>query len=157
MGFFKSAKGLVSHIIDLRVHRWADLNGHIKTNNYFWSLAKKLLKVPGSSVQADDFEAAVQRQGISLEILSEQAEYYKNWALLFVGLSALLMAYAALLCYLHNWMGLCIDLALMVYTLCTAFRFHFWHFQISTQKLGCSLKEWAQFLRKTHSDNSRRS
>jgi intracellular multiplication protein IcmV len=54
------------------------------------------------------------------------------------------LGYAVWLAFQRAWLGLLPTLAISVSVLSQAFRYHFWLFQIKTQKLGCTLNDWFQ-------------
>lgn len=145
MGFFSGFKKIASQVVDVRVDRWANLQGNKDTAVYFFNLARKLLKSPPPS-KLDDFERVVEEQALTDAVLQEKSEKYKALATLFVFFAGLLLIYTIILICLGNFMGMCISAALVIYALAQAFRFHFWHFQISQRKLGCSLSEWYRFV-----------
>jgi intracellular multiplication protein IcmV len=155
MGFFKSIAKLGGHIVDIRVDRWFNLQGHQDNLRYLSNLARQLLKSPAvadPNNTAKSFDAVIDRDGLTPAWLNQQSQHYKNIALLFVGLAAILFIYSLVLIYLGNWMGLCISAALIVYAFSQAFRFHFWHYQILKRSLDCTPKEWARFVTRNNSD-----
>ncbi len=145
MGFFSGFKKIASQVVDVRVDRWANLQGNKDTALYFFNLARKLLKSAPPS-KLDDFERVVEEQALTNAVLQEKSEKYKALAMLFVFFAGLLFLYTIILICLGNFMGTCISAALIIYALSQAFRFHFWYFQISQRKLGCSLSEWYRFV-----------
>jgi hypothetical protein len=73
-------------------------------------------------------------------------------AIFFLGGALFLFIFSLILFFLANFMGLCISVALIIYALSQAFRFHFLHFQILKRNLECTPKEWAHFVKKGISD-----
>jgi intracellular multiplication protein IcmV len=152
MGFFSGFRKIASQVVDVRVDRWANFKGNKDTAVYFFNLASKLLK-PSPPSKLEDFESVVEAQALTESVLQAQSEKYKALATLFVLFAGLLFIYTFILIFLGNFMGMCISAALVIYALAQAFRFHFWHFQISQRKLGCSFSEWCRFI----SDSKRTS
>ncbi len=145
MGLFSGFRKFASQIIDIRVDRWMNFQGNKDNALYFFNLARQLLKrSPPAPLEA--FEKVVEEHALSDADLQEKSEKNKAIALLFVFCAVLLLLYTTVLICLGNFMGTCISAALVVYALSQAFRFHFWHFQISQRKLGCSLSEWYRFV-----------
>lgn len=145
MGLFSGFKKIASHIVDIRVDRWVNFKDNKDTAIYLVNLARQLLK-PAPPSKLDDFERVVEEQALTETTLQEKSEKYKALAMLFVFVAVLLLLYTIVLICLGNFMGTCISAALVIYALSQAFRFHFWHFQISQRKLGCSLSEWCRFV-----------
>lgn len=143
MGFFKTTRKVLGRAIDIRFDRWIDLDSIKKNSNYFWDRTKHLFKAEVAS-REETFEEAVERLALTPEQLVLQATRYRYLALFFLVITMLLGAYGLFLAYQGNWMGTVISFSLGSYALALAFRFHFWNFQISAQKLGCSLEEWYQ-------------
>ncbi len=146
MGFWSRTKKIVGHAVDLRFDRWADLEGIKRTSVYLWRQAKYLF-TPQKSQYTETFEAATERLALSDQELSEQALRYRSLFILFLIITSLLILYASIIAICGNWMGGIISVALSTYSLALAFQFHFWHFQITHKKLGCSIQEWYQSLR----------
>ncbi len=145
MGFFSGFRKFASQIVDVRVDRWMNFQGNKDNAAYLFNLAKGLFKrSPPAKLEA--FEQVVETQALSNADLHEKSEKYKALALLFVFFAILLLIYTTVLICLGNFMGTCISAALVIYALSQAFRFHFWYFQISQRKLGCSLSEWYRFV-----------
>ncbi len=145
MGFFSGFKKIASQVVDVRVDRWFNFKDNKDTAVYFVNLARQLLK-PAPPSKLEDFERVVEEQSLTDTDLQAKSEKYKALAMLFVFVAVLLLIYTVVLICLGNFMGTCISAALVIYALSQAFRFHFWHFQISQRKLGCSLSEWYRFV-----------
>lgn len=152
MGFFKKVGNALSHVVDFRVDRWFNVKGHQESVSYITTLARRLVRLPpylSPTSEEQSFETLVAREKLTNEWLRQQAARYQIFARWFVGATLLLFLYTLLLVYLRSWTALCITVALMIYTLSAAFRFHFLYFQILQRQLTCTPKEWGQFMLKT--------
>jgi len=145
MGFWSSTRKVLGHAVDLRADRWLDYEGLKRSTVYILSQTKKLF-TPETAHKSESFEEAVDRLDLSPQALSEQSDRYNYIAIFFLITTAALLAYALLTVLLGNWLGAGITFALSLYSLSLAFRFHFWHFQISQRKLGCSVRDWARCI-----------
>lgn len=151
MGLWKKTTSLLGHVVDFRVDRWVDLSYLKKSSAYYVEESKRLFTAQQPQ-QEEEFEEAVLRLALSPEDLSQQSKRYAYMAVLFIAIGALIFSYALLLVFLKNWMGSIICFALTLYALTLAFRSHFWHFQMSQKKLGCSVSEWFKSLIKGKRD-----
>lgn len=141
MGLWKGTKKTVGHMIDLRVEQWVDFSTFKNMNLFLWDHLKTLFTIKKTQ-HPENFEEAVDRLALSKEALTKQSKRYLKLSLFFLLMTAALIIYALVLYKWHNWMGTIICFSLSLYALSLAFRFHFWHFQISQEKLGCSVWEW---------------
>lgn len=155
VGLLKSISKLAGHIVDIRVDRWFNIGGHKDNISYLTKLIGRIFKLPAKDapqITDPSFEEIVKRDALTPNALNEQSQYYKMFSIVFLAVALLLFVYSLLLLYFQNFMGLCISVALIIYTLSLAFRFHFWHFQILKRNLNCTPQEWAQFVKKGVSD-----
>jgi intracellular multiplication protein IcmV len=141
VGFWKKTVNVVGHIIDFKIDRWIDLDYLKKSSNYYVQETKRLFTVKKAE-QDEPFEEAVQRFSLSTEDLNQQAKRYAYMSVLFLSVGVLFFLYALFLTMGKHWMSSVISFSLMIYSLALAFRSHFWYFQISQKKLGCTANEW---------------
>jgi len=145
VGFLKKTKNLVGHFLDFRVDQWIDLDYLKKSSSYYLQETKRLF-APKKPEQEEHFEDAAKRLALSAEDLNQQAKRYAYMAILFLSVGVLFLLYAAFLAFSKHWMSTIISCSLMLYAFTLAFRSHFWYFQISQKKLGCTAGEWLQSL-----------
>lgn len=143
MGLLKTSRKILLRTFDFRVDRWLDLETLKKNYSFFWQRTKYLFKADVAKTE-ETFEDAANRLNLTSEELANQAIRYRYLAFFFLSLVFGFGCYGLFLAYYGNWMGSVISFALGSYALALAFRFHFWNFQISEQKLGCTLEEWYQ-------------
>ena len=145
MGLWKGTKKVVGHMVDVRVDRWIDLTSLQNSTRYFWDRTKSLFSIQ-TAEHPESFEEAVDRMGLSPETVTKQSERFLRLSLFFVLMTTALLIYTIILYHLKNWTGMGICTSLSLYALSLAFRFHFWHFQISQKKLGCHVWEWCRLI-----------
>lgn len=145
MGFWKGTKKVIGHVVDVRVDRWIDFETFKESTLYFSSQLKNLFTIKKAE-NPESFENAVDRMALSPEVLAKQSQRFLKLCLFFLLMTAALIIYAIVLLNIKNWMGGIICLSLSLYALSLAFRFHFWHFQISQKKLGCNIREWCRVM-----------
>jgi intracellular multiplication protein IcmV len=92
--------------------------------------------------EAETFEEARTRLGVSEEELQSKIAIYFRFAVFFLIFSLSMFVYAMYcfwqLHYLAGFMSIGISSTLLGF----AFKYHFWFFQFKQRKLGCSLNEW---------------
>lgn len=148
MGIFSGIKKTAGHFIDFRVDRWLNLKWNHDCFNYFWNQTRNLYAIQ-QPTQIESFEEVRKRLNLSEHQLMARLRYYKRLYRLFMLFSIILLGYTTYVFALNNWMGVFMSLAVAVYSLTLTFRFHFWHFQISQGRLGCTMQDWCRsFLHK---------
>ncbi|HXH54211.1 MAG TPA: type IVB secretion system protein IcmV [Gammaproteobacteria bacterium] len=145
MGLWKGSKKFVGHMVDVRVDRWIDLASLKNSSLYFWERIKNLFSIQVAE-HPESFEEAIDRMALSPETVTKQSERFLKLSLFFVLMAMALLIYTIVLSHLKNWTGMGICISLSLYALSLAFRFHFWHFQISQKKLGCNVWEWCRLI-----------
>jgi len=144
MGIWSGTKKVLGHVIDIRVDRWMDFET-IKAIHKIYVKQIKNLLTSQRAKRVESFEAAVERLNLSEKELSRQAIHYRWMAYFFLLISIALFIYALTTLYFRNWMGFVMNLALILYSISSAFRYHFWYFQIMEKKLGCTPLDWYKF------------
>lgn len=141
MGLWKGTKKAIGHVVDTRVDQWIDLHSLQNSTCYFWNHLKSLFNIKKPKY-TESFEEAVDRMALSPETLTKQSLYFRKLSLLFLVMTIALIIYAAALYRFNNWTGSIICFSLSLYAVSLAFRFHFWHLQISQKKLGLNIREY---------------
>ncbi len=148
MGFWQGTKAIARQIINVRFDNWVDLDNLKATAKYFTQQTRKLF-TPQKSLQAESFDDAVMRLGLSAQDLHNQANRYKKLAILFFLIGMILLVYGVYIACFHKLSSGVLSLALSIYAMTKAMQFHFWYFQISQQKLGCSARTWLRAILST--------
>ena len=149
MGILSKTGSILGHFFNFRVDKWIGVSFLKNTAEVFYNSAKALVTIQQER-NPEAFDEAVQRLSLSTADLKAQSSRYKSLALLFLFLAVVVMGYGIFLCLNHNTIGFIMTLSLFIYVLTQAFRYHFWHMQIETGKLGCTIKEWAHYLFSLH-------
>lgn len=145
MGIMSKTGNFLGHFFNVRVDKWVGVSFLKNTADVFVSASKELLKIQKTS-NPEDFNEAVERLSITEEELKNQSYRYKLFAQIFLVLTFFVLGYGVYLFMHDNPMGTIMTAAISFYVLTQAFRYHFWHFQIERNQLGCSIREWAQYL-----------
>lgn len=95
----------------------------------------------------ETYDEALQRLDIKEADAKKTARIYLSYAVLFVALAVLDFFYGMYLIFHHGtFLGMVLALAVCTLLCAQAFRYHFWYFQIRSQRLGCTVQEWREFL-----------
>lgn len=140
MGVWNGTKKVAGHFFNFRVDKWVAYHYLKDTLNYILFILRSLAKPEQTQIE-ESFQEAVVRLQLEPEDLKKRAKQLKHWCFLFLGIALGLLLYTVYIFKQSNWMGTAMTLALMIYALYQAFRFHFWHYQLVHERLGCTLKE----------------
>ena len=145
MGIGKSLKKGVSS--GFKVKRWIAADS-IKDNGLFIiKLFKSIFtRKQGGKVITETFEAAQQRMGLSDEDLSKRVRSGRYLVWFCTALSVALAVYMYYLFSRAQLLAGLLSLVLCLTMLAYAYREHFNIFQIQQRRLGCSFKQWFQYV-----------
>lgn len=148
MNLLAKATKLCRYVVDFRVDHWLDWAYQKKNTLYIWRTVKPLFffNRVQSTAPTETFTQAVDQCGLTPEALRRQAQRYLKLSIFFLIFAILLSAYGTFLWVACNAEAAVTAITLAILSISFAFRYHFWYFQITQKKLGCTLKAWKQFL-----------
>ena len=124
MGIFRSTKGIVSKMVDVRVDKWISLD-HIKdSTKQLYSIVKSVM-IPARARYSETFEEALIRLNLNEQDILERKHEFTRLLTFFIVLAFLVMAYGLYLSFLGTFLPALITFCLSFYCLTQAFRFHF--------------------------------
>ncbi len=146
MGLFNGMKRVMKPLTDVRTWsdwgRFKDYGGNVISDI-------KILIVPAKSEAKESFAQAKKRLQLSEDDLERLKDKYFLVSLIFLFLAIIAAGYFV---YLVRFQGVgqilniyhvsLLGCVVVILALTQAFRFHFWYFQISVEKLGCDFSEW---------------
>jgi len=136
-GFQKFSRAMFSFRVDL----WLDYK-NLKTNTqYYTNQFRSLYHITPLS-RTETFEEAQDRLNLSPEFLELQQKNYLFLIYFYLILAVSVFCYCLWLIQSGNIMGSLMSLAITLYALSFAFRYHFWRYQIQKRSLNCSLIQW---------------
>lgn len=95
----------------------------------------------------ESYDEALKRLDMKEEDARKAGRTYLIYALIFFFLGVLDFIYGCYLIFHHGaFLGLVLALAVCTLLLAQAFRYHFWYFQIRSQRLGCTFQEWRDYV-----------
>ncbi len=142
MGFFSRAKDVGGVIFNFRVTKWMGLD-QIKRNTTGVYRIGHAVVTPEQADYDETFEQAMQRLGLTEEILQQRRKEFTTLLFIYILAAIAIFAYSLYIVINYkNFMGFIMGLAVTVFALVHAFRYHFWLYQIKHRKLGSSIKDW---------------
>lgn len=138
----------VGHLLNrlFNVRFWIDWE-RMKSFFRYLSQAIKNLFVPQASQATESFAAAKARLNLTdADLLSRQQGLLRLSIIMSV-FAVLFFAYGIYNVITGGILGSILSIVVMLIAWVLAFRYHFWYFQIKTRQLGCSVREWFQWVR----------
>ncbi|MBA4696470.1 MAG: type IV secretion protein IcmV [Legionella sp.] len=127
-----------------QIRWWLDLDRIRSGLNYLINGAKVLFIPQKNQIPTESFDAAVSRFQLSNQELQQKGKSLFHLSLLMCVLALAIGSYTVYQFLYGSYHSAFLSLVLALIALTLAFRYHFWYFQIKTQKLGCSISEWFQ-------------
>lgn len=147
MGVWSSVKKGLDFVFYIRPKQWVSWDFFKASSMKTYSLMKDIYTVPPQG-RTETFEGAMRRHHLTAEDLEQIKNRYFNHFLIYLVFSFGLMIYLVDGLYhgeILRSVGTC---SLVLLLLSYAFRSHFFYFQITRGKLGCSFYEWLDFVKK---------
>ncbi len=156
MGILSGLKKLAGRLVDVRVDRWVSWR-YMKDSTANLTRTFKYLFVPATPQYSETFEEAMERLKLSETDITHRKKEFLRLVCFFSVTALLLLGYSFYWLRQMAISATLISFCLAGFCLAQAFRFHFWYFQMSQRKLGCTLQEWwdSQLLSHLRSDRKR--
>lgn len=138
----KVGKGLKSLVDFPRWMGWLQIKDSAKEVQ---NLAKIVMS-PETAKHKETFEEAVKRLNLTDQEIKRQTNRHFAMFLIFLIMTLVLMAYSIYLLINHHYQGFLLGTFVGVLSSSFAFREHFYYFQMKTRRLGCTLKDWVDFV-----------
>jgi len=94
----------------------------------------------------ESFEAALVRLNLSEEDIQNRAKEFKRLVRVFIFIIIGLLAYLVYAIIQKSWIASLGTMGILLVALAQLFRYHFWLFQITQKRLGCTYTEWYRSL-----------
>lgn len=92
--------------------------------------------------EKETFEEAVYRLGLSKEDLNKRYQAFMQQCFMFLFFALVVLGYALFLVFKGHPLSGVVTFSMSIMLMVLGLRSHFWAFQISQQKLGCTWSEW---------------
>lgn len=121
---------------------WLGYDSLKDQNRTLWDIVKDLFR-PASPERQESFDAAVQRFNLTEADLDEAKKNFLFFAIIFSVLAvfSLFLGFYVLIWH-ETFAGLILSFATFALFAAQAFKYHFWYFQITQRKLGCTFNDW---------------
>lgn len=127
------------------VRKMTDMDGIKRQQSFLFRMAKSMFKIDKEAKDPCEFKDLASR-GITDKKLKSTLNTFTWLYRFFGGVGILLMLYTLALVYKEAYFGALVSFAASFLFLAHAFKYHFWAFQIRTQKLGCTFGEWFNYI-----------
>ncbi|MDF1758540.1 MAG: type IVB secretion system protein IcmV [Legionellaceae bacterium] len=135
------AKALFQRFFDYKA--WSDWDRSRSIAFYFINMVKKIFvpqKINKENIKS--FATVVEEMKLTEEDLIIKQKSLKKLCVIMLVTSFIFYVYSMYQVLYGSFLGVILSVVLTFVCLTLAFRYHFWYFQISNKKLGCTLKEW---------------
>ena len=134
-------KKLITRLFNVRF--WSDWDRIRAGKNFIVDTSKKLF-IANPQRPSETFEEAIKRQNLSENDLNTRARSLYLLSIFMLIIALLFLGYGVYQLIWGNLLAGLLAIIFMVLAATFAFRYNFWHFQIKTRKLGCTVREWYQ-------------
>lgn len=142
MGFFSGLKSVGGVVFNFRVTSWIGLDNIKNVTGRVGDTAKSVF-TPEQAEQAETFEEALERIGLTEQELELRKQEFMRLMIIYILIAAAVFIYSIFIAVNYkNLLGFFMGLAITLFALTFAFRYHFWIYQIKHKKLGCTFKDW---------------
>lgn len=142
MGFFSRIKDASGYVVNFKVTSWMGLD-HVKSmTKGIFGMSKEIF-TPDQANVVETFDEAMARLHITQEQLEQRKREFVTLLIIFLLISAGVFSYGLFIMLVYkNILGFIMCIAITLFALSHAFKYHFWIYQIKHKKLGCTLREW---------------
>ena len=122
---------------------WMNWQGLKENHQKIKRLAQIVLTPQRVQTTQETFAEAVARLGLDEATITARQQYFKQLAMCYLVLAALLFAYMLYLAIIvQTFLGVLMTLVAIWVVLVLAFRQHFWYIQMKVRRLGLNFTEW---------------
>jgi intracellular multiplication protein IcmV len=132
--------------------RWMGLSQIWRQGQGIYRMIQDMRR-PEQPIVRETFEEALKRLNISESDLKERMKFTYRFALIYTFFGLIFLAYTIYMIF-HGLLGSILGLLITALLFTFAYREHFWYYQMKVRRLGCSFREWLNYLvRGTRHDN----
>ncbi|MBB72278.1 MAG: hypothetical protein CMF50_07760 [Legionellales bacterium] len=114
----------------------------IKGSSQSLADSAKIIFDVSESEREESYQEALKRLGLTEAEAQAKSKALFNLFLAFAGLGLAILCYSVFLAWEGALRSFLVGTTLALVSFATAFRYHFWHFQIKSKRLGCNFKDW---------------
>lgn len=127
-----------------RIREWTDWD-RVRAGGHSIGDAAKALFVLKKDDSVETFDDAQRRMKLTDDDVANRSRALLAWSMVMLILAALLLSYAMYLFIVGSLHAGLFVLVLMCLSLSMSFRYHFWYYQMTIRKLGCSFQDWFEY------------
>lgn len=146
MGLWSNIKKGLDFVFYLRPKQWVSWDFLKSSSIKTYEMLKDIYRIPPKG-RSETFAQAMHRYRLTQEDLHDIKMRYFYHSLMYLAFSFGLVLYLVDGLYQQEFLRAIGTLSLVLLLLSYAFRSHFFYFQITRGKLGCSFYEWLDFVR----------
>ena len=102
----------------------------------------RLLFIPRTTTKKEDFANAIEKLQFSEEDIQVRKHAFLRLTLIMSTMTLLIFCYSLYHLYEGHIRTFVMSVILSLIAAMLTFRYHFWYFQLTKKKLGCTLNEW---------------
>ncbi len=139
----KKTKSKISAAIARRFNfsAWSDWQ-RIKSGGQYIAKGAKQVFIPSPTLSTESFSEAQRRMKLTDETLADRGRSLWWISILMLVMSVALLIYSIYHFAFGTIHSAILTLSLSAVSLTFAFKYHFWYFQITQRKLGCTVGNW---------------
>lgn len=138
-------KALLQKTVSVRfkLSRWVNYKQWKHLNDSLWHLMKSSF-MPTQIKHSRTFTEVINQFQLNEDDLLARQRIFLRLTQLWLIIFFIIFSYGIYSLFSKAWLGVMPAIGLSMITLCQAFRYHFWRFQLQQKRLGCSFQEWFQ-------------
>ncbi len=141
---YPNTKGFIKRTFN--VHAWMDVDRLWLFVQHGYHMLRIWFVPQAPKHNHTSFDQALVRQGITEADLKVKQKALWRLSLFMLGMASLFLLYAIYLGAIGHGMSCLVSIILMMVAAAFAFRYHFWMFQITQRRLGCSGWDWIKYV-----------
>ncbi len=145
MGIWSGIKKGLDFVFYIRPKQWFNWDFMKSSTSETIEIVKNIYRAPQKG-STETFFQAIERHRLSVQDLHNLRSRFFYISLFFFVLAIGMSIYALTGFLEENYLQFLGSASLVFFLLAQSFRYHFWYFQIVQKRLGCSFREWFNFL-----------
>ncbi len=128
------------------VKKWSSFDEVSANTKNTWGLFKRLFSRGGGEKRQETYEEAIARLSLNPEEVVARKNNFLYSTMIYAFFALGFFSYLVYLLLNARFLAASLTIVLVALMLVAAYREHFWYMQMSKKKLGCSFKEWLDFV-----------
>lgn len=144
----KKKKGLVRKFFGsfFNVRKWVSYDELVTNTENALGFFKKFFSRPKKEQIKESYEKAIARMALNENQLTERKKVLLKSAMIYFAVALLMTIYFIHLILSYRFLAACLTLGIITPVSLIGYREHFWYMQMEKKKLGCTFKDWLDFV-----------